>query len=107
MIIEHMREGSMSQIMAKTCNTHIKDVSVSDLQAFLLFLQLLHHFLCQMTCTYAMLKAIVYGCREDIVYAPELLEIPQPLELLSVNNVPTKNEKNVSFLESPQIITTY
>ena len=44
-----------------------------------------------------MLKAVVDSGREDVVDATELLQVAESLELLGVDDVPTKRVKEFSY----------
>lgn len=56
----------------------------------LLLADLVHQFPRNVSRADAVLEAIVYRCREHVVYAAELLQIPEPLELLCIYDVPVK-----------------
>ena len=88
-VIKDVREGTVAQIVAEPRNTHIVDILLTDLQRRLLLCEFLHHFPCNVSCTNAMLEAVVNGCGEHVVYTPELFEIPQTLELFRINDIPT------------------
>jgi len=84
-----MRERTMPQIMAESCNRNVVDILVRDIKITLLLSELLHEFLGEVARANAMFESIVNCSWENVVHAAQLLKIAKPLELFCVNDVPT------------------
>ena len=79
----------MPQIVAEPSHTHVNDVLIGDLELLLLLTEFLHELAGKVARTNAVLKPVMHRGREHVVDAPQLLQIPQTLELLGVDYVPT------------------
>ena len=92
-VVEDVGEGAVAEVVAETRDGNIGDVAWVDVKGgSMLLLQLFHQLAGKIASADGMLEPVVAGSREDIVDAPQLLEWPQPLELLSINDVPAINK---------------
>lgn len=90
MIIEYVREGPVTQIVAETRNADIIYVLVGDLKIWLLLLEFFHDLPGDVARANAMFEPVVHSRGEHVVDAPELLQVAQSLKLLGVDDIPTK-----------------
>ena len=74
-VVEHVREGTVAQVVAQTRDRHIVHVLLSDIERWLLRLQLQHQLLRDVSRADAVLKAVVHGRREYVIHTPELLQV--------------------------------
>ena len=87
-VVKHVRERPMAQIMAEAGDRHVEDVPLIYLQLGLLPLELEHELPGDVRRAYAVLEAVVHGRGEHVVDAAQLLKVAQPLELLGIDDVP-------------------
>ena len=74
-IVEYVRERSMAQVVAQPRYRHIVDVLIGDVEVALLLAELLHELLGQVARANAVFEPVVHGRRENVVDAPQLLEV--------------------------------
>lgn len=79
----------MTNIVHNPGQSHIEDVFIQHFQLRLSLTDVFHDLLRQVTCAKTVLKAIVRGSRINEVRSPKLLDLPESLELRSVNEAPT------------------
>ncbi len=92
-VVEHVRERPVAQVVAQPRDRHVVHVPLVYLQLRLLSLQLQHQLLRYVSRTDTVLKAVVHGRREYIIYTPKLLQVSESLKLLCVDYVPAKKSQ--------------
>ena len=88
LVVEYVTKWSVSKVMAETSDSDIADLGGCHFKLRLVLGQQFHLLARQVTCSNAVLSALVGATREHLVAEPQLLESLKPLELRGVDNIP-------------------